>query len=621
MRWSISTAIDYPNARLHLGHCFEKIGTDILARYHRAQGYEVLFSTGIDEHSTKIELAAERAPGSPRPRDYVTKLNEEILTDIAAVGISYSEYIRTDDPRHQKACEVFWKRCEASGDLYKKRYEGFFCQACDLYYTPKDIGDTPLCPEHKIPLKKVAEENWFFKFSRFTDEIRKLLDTPFLFPEFRRNEMKGFMSEGLQDISVSRMGLKHAFSVPGDPDQKIYVWFDALINYLTVCGFPDDEKKLAKWWPMDLHVVGKDINRWHTLLWPAMLMSAGIALPKRVYVHGFVLDSNAAKMSKSLGNVVNPIDMVKKYGRDSLRYALFIDKNYGQDITFGEETLVERHNGDLAHDIANLFSRSTSLMIKKCGNTILVDQKFWENLPWRSDLEKLPKDIAELMDKVLIGEAMGKARDFFKRLNKYFDEMKPWAIKDNAELAQVLGATVYGAKLAFDQLRWVLIDGHEKISGLLKTETTSSGITITITEAIKPYPTFEKPGVPMDTKPTPPTTPAAASETKPVVASIDDLIRLDLRVGHITNVEDVPNSEKLWKLTVNLGEEKPRTILSGIKKFHKAEDLVGKHVTVVCGLPPRKMAGIFSEGMILAAGESANLLLPTGAVTPGMKIS
>jgi methionyl-tRNA synthetase len=609
-KFYVTTAIDYVNAEPHIGHAYQKIVADALARWNKLIGKDVLFVTGTDEHGKKVQESAEKA-GVP-VREFVDKNAEKFKKAWKALNIDYDRFIRTTDKDHQKVVTDFIKKCEANGDIYKGEYEGLYCTGCETYYTEKDCPDN-ICPLHKRPLEKIKEESYFFRLSKYEKFLLKLYkDHPeFVIPKERRNEVTNRVKEGLKDLSISRTSFDWGIPFPLDKKHVTYVWFDALINYYTATR----NKGLEKFWgEPTVHILGKDNTWFHTVYWPAMLESAGIDLPKTTINHGF-LTFNGQKISKSLGNAISPVTLVEKYGADTVRY--FCLRNFsfasGSDGDFDEASLVERHNNELANKLGNLVSRVSSLAetygIKKCQPTLIPDYD----------------KIKSLMEDYEVDKALNEIFAFIDKCNEYVQEKKPWETKD----PEVLYDLVVAIKQITILLSPFLPETSEKISKSLGFELSFKALGEKLSDKIqiKKSPIlFQK----IETKTSASEKPNVnkSGEPKEIVEGVTtiefaDFEKVKLVVAEILEAEDIAGADKLYKLTTSLGDEK-RTICAGIKQFYKKEKLKGKKIIVLANLKPRMLKGIESKGMLLAASNKdhtkVSLISPDQDMEPGSTV-
>lgn len=586
-KFYVTTAIDYPNAEPHVGHAYQKVIADIIARWHKVLGEDVFFLTGTDEHGKKIQETAIKA--GKQPRQFVDELSIKFKEAWKSLNVDYDRFIRTTDEDHKKLVQEAINKCNENGDIYKGTYEGLYCVGCEAYYTEKDLIEG-CCPLHKKPVEKLKEESYFFRLSNYQKFLLNLYKNPeFIMPEERRNEMISRVKEGLKDLSISRTSFDWGIPFPLDKKHIVYVWFDALFNYVSGAG------KKQEYWPANVHLLGKDNGWFHSVYWPAFLKSAGYELPKTVFIHGF-LTFNGQKISKSLGNVIAPKYLADKYGADSVRY--FIGRNFvfGQDGDFSEKLLVERHNSELANKWGNLVSRVTAL-VERDG----IDKKGGNKLIRKLNLKK----IESYFENYEIDKALSEIFSFIDVCNEYVQEKKPWETHDKKALYELLDSIKSIAIVL-----WPFIpETSEKIAKQLGFEITHENIeknldykNITKGEILfKKIETEEKPveSTPKVNKPVQP-------QKLEGIASMTDIIefgdweKVKLVVGEIQSVEDIEGADKLYKLQVDIGEE-VKTICAGIKKFYSREELKGKKVVVLKNLAPRKLRGIESAGMLLAA--------------------
>lgn len=657
-RFYITTAIDYVNSRPHLGTAYEKIAADVIARHRRLMGVETRFVMGNDEHSQNVFKKARELGLDPAA--YCDRMEQEFRATWERLDISFDDFIRTTEPRHRAGVQELMRRCREAGDIYEGVYEGWYCVSCEAFKQEKDLVDGN-CPVHLTKPDWIREKNYFFRLSKYTEPLRAhfAAHPEFLEPDIRRNEILRLLEGGLDDISVSRAGQAWGIPVPWDEGSVVYVWFDALINYASAVGLGTDETLFAKWWPADLHVIGKDITRFHCVIWPAMLMSAGLALPKQVFGHGWV-HTKGLKMSKSLGTVIDPLDAAAKYGADPIRLYLTKEIAFGSDGDFTWERFEERYNVDLANNYGNLVSRIAAMADRYRQGALTGPGA---GGPLAEHAREAVREWREAMDAFALERGAAAAYRLIDRANEFIAASEPWTLaKDaakGAELDRVLWdasealrvATVMLAPFMPRSAAEILarLGGGAADEGALAWRASGSRV---IQKGDNLWPRIEETKVVDDKKPemvpgvTPETgrhspqrpaadraaapaeAPAQAPAQAPAAApgtsriTIDDFMKVDLRVAKVLAAERVPKSKKLVKLTLDLGYEQ-RTLAAGIAEAYEPEALVGRHVVIVANLQPRAIMGIESNGMVLAASPDDGkpmLLAIDGEPTPGTRV-
>ena len=640
----ITTPIYYPSGNPHIGHCYTTVACDSIARYRRMQGYDVMFLTGTDEHGLKIEQKA--AEKGVTPKEYVDEIVEHFKSLWSFMNVSYDRYIRTTDDYHIKTVQKIFKELYDKGYIYKGEYSGKYCTPCESFWTESQLVDGK-CPECGREVTEAKEEAYFFKMSPFADRIEKLLtETDYLQPKTRATELvNNFIKPGLEDLCVSRTTFKWGIPVTFDDKHIVYVWIDALSNYISALGFYNDAyNDFDKFWPADVHMVAKDIMRFHAIIWPAMLMALDLPLPKHLAVHGWIT-FNGQKMSKSLGNVVDPFVLGKRYGADAIRYHILREMALGADSSFSNEIMINRINSDLANGFGNLVSRTVAMVEKYFGGTLPTERESGE---FDDDLiataTALKSSVDDFMDKTQLNNALAEIFKVVSRANKYIDETAPWVIaKDETKKARL--ATVLYNLLETIRITSTLLSAFmpttmpkalEQIGACEKCATYENAdkfgvlpldVTVKKGEALFPRIDVEKEieelnSIIKNNEQVDEKTAKLKEEIEGVAQiGIDDFCKVDLRVTEIKACEPIKKAKKLLKLTIFDGV-KERTVASGIAKFYKPDELIGRKIILVSNLKPAKLCGVESCGMILAAtcGEDVKVIFVDDMET-GSKIS
>lgn len=623
-KFYITTAIAYTSRKPHIGNTYEVVLTDAIARFNRLIGKDVFFLTGTDEHGQKIEELAEKEGISPK--EYVDKVAGEIKSIWDLMGASYDKFIRTTDEEHVKTVQKIFKKFYDQGDIYKGKYEGLYCVPCESFFTDTQAPDG-ICPDCGRPLKRTHEEAYFFKMSKYQDHLEKYIEEhpDFIQPEARKREMvNNFLKPGLQDLCVSRTSFKWGIPVTFDDKHVIYVWIDALSNYITALGYDDENpgENYKKYWPADVHIIGKDILRFHTIYWPIMLMALGEPLPKKVFGHPWLL-SGGDKMSKSKGNVMYADDLVRHFGVDAVRYYVLREMPFAADGTITLETLISRYNSDLANTLGNLVNRTVAMINKYFGGTV-VNKGNGEDvdLSLIAECEKTLGDVTSYMTEFKVADALEAIFSLARRSNKYIDETMPWALAKDEEKADRLSTVLYNLSEAIRYIGVLLspfmpgtseailnVTGakemdYDSLKGFMKERTVTVGEAKPLFARLDEDKTLKEVSEELFGKDEP------EKEEKAEEISIEDFAKIKLKTAKVVAAERVEKADKLLKLTVELGKEK-RTVVSGIAKSYSPEEMVGKTVILVTNLKKAKIRGIESEGMILATSENGEINILT----------
>ena len=643
----LTTPIYYPNSNLHMGHTYTTLVADVLKKYKQAQGYDVFFTTGTDEHGQKLQESAIKA--GKAPLEYIDPIVDSAKELWKTLDIDFDAFVRSTDKIHEKNVSDIFTKLYEKGEIYKGSYKGMYCVPCEAFWTESQLVEGNKCPDCGREVSQSEEETYFFRLSKYQDKLLKLYEEnpDFIQPESRKNEMISFINEGLTDLSVTRSSFDWGVRVPFDEKHIVYVWIDALSCYLTGVGYGTDEEKFNKYWPCDVHLIGKEIMRFHAIIWPSILMALDLPLPKKIFGHGWILFDDD-KMSKSKGNIVYAEPIIERYGMDALRYFMLREFTFGQDGNFTYTKMLNRINSDLVNDLGNLVSRTVAMCEKYFGGIV----------PAQTELTDIDNDlietavttrdrVAELMDKLNFSMALEEIWKLVRRTNKYIDETTPWTlIKEGQEdrLKTVIYNLLESIRIISGLIKPFMKETSSKIneqigySDYSYEDLTKFGLLKVGTKVCKGKNLFDRLDVDKELEIIVEKNSelielrkkknSGSNEEKEVVdeerelITIDDFAKVELKVGKIIDCQPHPKADRLLVSKIDIGDE-VRTIVSGIRKFYNEKDLIGKKVIVVTNLKPVNLRGVESNGMILAASDEENLSVLTvlNDIKEGSKVS
>ncbi len=640
----ITTPIYYPSNKLHVGNSYTTVAADAMARFKRLTGYDVWFLTGTDEHGQKIQRQSEAA--GKKPLEFVDEIVAWIKELWEELDIEYDDFIRTTEERHKEKVAKIFTHFHEQGDIYKGKYEGWYCTPCEAYWTERQLVDCK-CPDCNRAVELIAEEAYFFKMSKYAKQLEEHIESnpDFILPVSRKNEMiNNFIKPGLEDLCVSRTSFDWGIPVPFDPDHVIYVWLDALSNYITALGFGEEGSNFETYWPADVQLIGKDILRFHTIYWPIFLMALGQPLPKTVFGHGWLM-LQEGKMSKSKGNAVDPRVLANRYSSDALRYFLLREIPFGQDGIFSLENFITRINTDLANDLGNLVSRSLTMAERYFDGVLPMPST--EEQASDTELRQLaletPAIVESFMNELKLSDALSELWKLVRRSNKYIDENMPWELAKDPGKQIRLGTVIYNLIEAIRFISVLLQPFMPRTPGLIWEQLginsnralqewaslqewgkMESGHLVARGEDLFPRLNLQAEIREMQGDQPAVTEEVAETDEMEGLITLDQFQQVDLRVAEIVSAEKIPKADKLLKIEVNIGEEENRQVVAGIAQHYVPEELVGKKIIFVCNLKPVKLRGVLSQGMLLAAtAEDGTLALTTvdRHIPPGSRVS